>query len=55
MARKLRRIAKKGKKLARKAAQSKVVREITRRELEIVSDMLTKAAKRLKEKAKRTK
>ena len=50
---KLRRIAKKGTKLARKVASSKIAREIARREIEIVSDMLAKAAKRLKSKAKK--
>jgi len=55
MARKLRRIAKKGKKLAIKIASSKVARDIARKEMEIASDIIAKLAKKLKEKSRKMK
>jgi len=55
MARRLRRIAKKGKKLARRVAKSKVARELARREMEIASEMLANAAKKMREKARKMK
>ena len=55
MNRRLKKIVKRSKKLARKVAKSKVARELARREMEIASVMLAKAAKRMKEKARRMK
>ena len=50
---KLKKLVKKGKKAVKKAMKSETAKEIVRREKLIAADMLIKAAKKLKEQAKK--
>jgi len=50
-----RRIAIRGKKAVNKVVKSKLAREIARRELDIAADMLAKAAKKMKDRARKIK
>jgi len=55
IAKKGRSIAKKGKMVVARVVKSPVAREIARREIEIVADMLAKAAQKMKARAKKMK
>ena len=48
-------MAKKGRRVVGKAVKSKVARDFARREMEIAADMMMKAAKEMKEKARKMK
>jgi hypothetical protein len=53
MGKKIRKIAKKGKKLAKKVAKSGVAREIARRQTLIVAEAMQKLSQKLRVKARK--